>query len=145
MSASVPSAPALTIAGAAIHPLVVAGDARGWLSAGEIGAQLPFAPLRYFAISRVPPGATRGAHAHWELDQFVVCLHGSLNVILDDGRGRQTIRLDGPSFGIHVSPLTWVALEDFAEGTVVLVLASAVYDEADYIRDYSDFLEAVRR
>ena len=121
-------------------PVIV--DSRGTLSFGEVGAHLPFAPQRYFTLSAIADGQSRGAHAHRELHQFLVAIQGECRVVLESGAGaRDELRLDRPSIGLHVPPMTWVELDDF-KNSVVLVLASDVYREDDYIRDFETFKRA---
>ena len=91
----------------------------------------------------VPTESSRGAHAHKELHQFIVCLSGSFDVAIDDGECQANIHLNRPWKGLHIPPMIWASEINFDPGTVCLVLASAEYDEADYIRDYSDYLNAL--
>lgn len=116
-------------------------DSRGLLSFGEVGAQLPFTPRRYFTISNVPDLEVRGEHAHRDLHQFCVCLQGSCVVVTDDGLLRTDITLDSPGIGLHLPPLTWCTLTSFTQDSVLLVLASEMYRADDYIRDYKEFLQ----
>ena len=128
------------VAGARIVRLPARAEARGTLTFGQIGEHLPFLPRRYFVLSDVPPGAERGAHAHRACDEFLVCLHGSCTLELDDGRRRGTLRLDSPTTGVHTPPGIWLRLSDFTRHAVLLVLASDPFDERDYIRDYGEFV-----
>jgi len=88
--------------------------------------------------------ASRGAHAHRTLHQFLTCVHGRCHVIADDGKGRQEFVLDSPSQGLHLPPMVWSMQYRYSPGAVLLVLASEVYDEADYIHDYDQFLHLAR-
>lgn len=115
-------------------------DARGSLSFLEGGRHVPFDIKRIFYLHDLTPGSSRGGHAHRRLHQVIVALHGSFKVTLDDGASRDTYLLDRPNRGLHVVPGTWNELTDFSAGAVCLVLASDYYDEADYIRDYDEFL-----
>jgi len=108
----------------------------------EVPSTLPFVPHRVFYIYHVPDGAKRGAHAHRTLHQCVVCMTGSMDVTLDDGRRRETFRMDDPAICLYVPPLTWTIQEKFAPGTTYFILASAPYDESDYLRMYDDFISA---
>jgi acetyltransferase-like isoleucine patch superfamily enzyme/dTDP-4-dehydrorhamnose 3,5-epimerase-like enzyme len=128
--------------GVTVTPLPIVSDARGSLSFAQFGEQLPFVPRRYFLLFDVPAGAIRGAHAHRELEQFIVCVHGSCRVILDDGSRRGELQLSSPECGVHVAPMLWTTVVPDSRETVVLVLASAEFDQADYIRDYDEFLDA---
>ena len=124
--------------------LPLLSDARGSLTFGETGQHLPFTPERYFAIFGVPAGEARGHHAHRRIDQFLVCLRGSCLVEAESGQGRETVRLEGATMGLHVPPRTWLVMRDFSEDAMLLVLASEPYEEAEYVRDYAEFQELVR-
>jgi hypothetical protein len=131
------------VAGARLVDIKLIGDERGLLSFGEVGNPLPFTPTRYFTISNVPSDTARGGHAHLECHQFLACIAGSCSVELDDGIRCDQLILASPGQGLHVAPMTWVTLQDFANGTVLLVLASHNFDEGDYVRRYDDFIAAV--
>jgi len=118
-------------------------DMRGMLSVGEVGAQLPFQPQRCFMVYNVPSKDVRGEHAHKTLHQFLVCVHGSCMVMVDDGQDRAEILLDRPEIGVHIPPMVWAAQYKYSPDAVLLVLASAPYDANDYIRDYDEFLALV--
>jgi dTDP-4-dehydrorhamnose 3,5-epimerase-like enzyme len=118
-------------------------DRRGNLSFIEENRHVPFAIRRVFYVYDIPSGQTRGAHAHKALHQFVVCLSGSLEVELADGRVERTVRLNRPWIGLHIPPMIWANEANFDPGTVYVVLASELYDEADYIRDFKSFKAAV--
>jgi len=115
-------------------------DPRGNLTFLEGDRHLPFDIRRVFYLYDVPTGESRGAHAHHELHQFLVCLSGSFDVALDDGTARKTVHLNRPWKGLHVPPRIWAAEVNFDPGSVCLVLASDVYRESDYVRDYGSFL-----
>src|SRR5690606_5093207 len=118
-------------------------DLRGSLSVGEFGRDLPFVPQRYFLVFGVPSRETRGEHAHRACHQFLVCTHGSVRVLADDGRGRREFLLDSPDAGLHLPPMTWGTQFQYSPDAVLLVLASHAYDAGDYIRDYDEFLSLV--
>lgn len=118
-------------------------DLRGNLTFVEGDRHVPFPVRRVFYLYDVPTGASRGAHAHREQHQFLVCLSGSFDVDLDDGRERRTVHLNRPWKGLHIPPMIWAAEVNFDPGTVCLVLASDTYIEADYIRDYDEFTRLV--
>ncbi|MEG8041228.1 FdtA/QdtA family cupin domain-containing protein [Sphingomonas sp. LR60] len=120
-------------------------DSRGDLSFVEGGRHVPFDIRRVYYLYGMPQGAERGAHGHRALEQLIVPLAGSFEIELDDGRARRTVRLDHPARGLYVCPMIWRDLRGFSKGAVALVLASLVYDEADYFRDYDCFLEAVAK
>ncbi len=117
-------------------------DARGRLSVVDFARDVPFTVRRSFFIADVVAGGSRGGHAHRELHQFIICQAGGLTVMVDDGREQRGIRL-APGQAVHVPPLIWATEQDFAPGTIYLVLASAPYDEADYFRRREDFLAVV--
>jgi UDP-2-acetamido-3-amino-2,3-dideoxy-glucuronate N-acetyltransferase len=114
-------------------------DVRGALSFAEVGAQLPFTPRRVFIQYDVPSREARGEHAHKELHQFLLCVHGSVKTLVDDGRHRAEVVLDRPSLGLHVPPMVWGGQFAYEPDSVLVVLASDSYDPADYIRDYAEF------
>ena len=115
-------------------------DARGNLSFAEEGQQIPFTLKRAYWIYDVPGGESRGAHAHKNLEQLIIALSGSFVVTLDDGREKREFFLNRPYQGLYVGPGLWRNLEEFSSGAVAMVLASELYSEDDYIRDYSEFL-----
>lgn len=120
-------------------------DPRGNLSFIENSRHIPFDIKRVFFLYDVPTDQDRGAHAHKNLHQAIVCLSGGFDVALDDGRQQRRVRLNRPWQALHVPPMIWAAEVSFDPGSVCLVLASALYDEHDYIRDYDAFLQTVRR
>lgn len=119
-------------------------DPRGNLTPIEGGRHVPFAIKRLFYIYDVPTGESRGAHAHRSLHQFLICLSGSFDVSLDDGIGTEVVHLNRPWMGLYIPPMIWAAEINFDPGSVCLVLASDVYREEDYIRDYKDYLGLAR-
>ena len=116
-------------------------DRKGNLSVVENGLTLPFDVKRVYYLYDVPGGESRGAHAHRELSQFIVAASGSFSVTLSDGNERRTFFLNRPYKGLLVRPGMWRDLDDFSSGAVCMVLASDIYKEEDYIRDYEEFLE----
>lgn len=118
-------------------------DSCGSLIYAETGAQLPFTAVRFFVIAGVPTEAVRGRHAHRACQQLAVAVHGSCRMRLTDGAGRDEVTLDSPTIGLYIPPLVWVEQSDFEPETVVLVLASMMYDPADYIRSFPEFLDIV--
>lgn len=115
-------------------------DTRGYLSVIEGGKDIPFEIKRIYYLYMVPEAA-RGAHAHKQLQQLMVATSGSVHVTLDDGINKKTFVLDKPWKGLHVVPGLWRDLDNFAGGTVCMVLASEHYAEEDYIRNYDEFIE----
>lgn len=123
--------------------LSVHGDARGSLIAVEQGADLPFAVRRVYYIYGTVDGVARGFHAHHDLQQLAICVAGSCTMIVDDGAQRVPVPLDRPDRGLHIGSPVWREMADFSEDCVLLVLASAPYEDADYIRDYDEFRRVV--
>lgn len=121
-------------------PLKVASDLRGSLSAIELTSDLPFVPARFFAVFDVPSTDVRGAHAHRRCEQVLVCLRGSVACIVDDGVTREQVRLDRPSVGLYMPPMTWGTQYQYSPDAVLGVFASLPYDSSDYIREYETFL-----
>lgn len=118
-------------------------DARGNLTFVEGSAHIPFAIERVYYLYDVPGGAERGGHAHKELQQLIIAMSGSFDVVLDDGREKKRVHLNRSYYGLYVCPMIWRELDNFSSGSVCLVLASNRYDEADYFRDYDDYLRAL--
>lgn len=116
-------------------------DRKGNLTVVENGKDLPFNVQRAYYLYDVPGGESRGSHAHMELEQLIVAASGSFTVTLDDGRERRSFFLNRPYQGLYVKSGMWRDLSDFSSGAVALVLASDVYKEEDYIRDYQEFLQ----
>ncbi|MCD4825283.1 MAG: FdtA/QdtA family cupin domain-containing protein [Phycisphaerae bacterium] len=114
---------------------------QGNLTPVEGNKDIPFAIERVYYLYDVPGGEARGGHAHKELQQVIVSILGSFDVILDDGRSRKIVRLDRAYYGLYMPRMIWRELENFSSGAICLVLASRLYDENDYIRDYEIFLK----
>lgn len=114
-------------------------DSRGNLSFIEEQNQIPFQIKRVYYLYDVPSGATRGGHAHKALEQIIIALSGSFDVILDDGRNKQAYFLNRPHYGLYIPPGVWRELENFSSNSIALSLVSAPYEESDYIRDYETF------
>ncbi|MCQ2607417.1 MAG: FdtA/QdtA family cupin domain-containing protein [Bacteroidales bacterium] len=115
-------------------------DRRGNITPVENFANIPFGIKRIFYLYDIPGGESRGAHAHKNCHQFLIAASGCFEVVLDDGKNKRTITLNRPFYGLHIPPGIWAAEQGFSSGTVCLVLASEKYDEGDYIRNYSEFL-----
>lgn len=115
-------------------------DEQGSLAYLEQENEVPFEICRVYYLYDFS-GIKRGEHAHRELEQVLIAVHGGLTVHLDDGFDRTSVRLDDPSEGLYLPPMTWRELEDPEPQTVCLVLASDYFDEADYIRDYDTFFK----
>lgn len=114
---------------------------KGSITVVENAATIPFKVERTYYLYDIPGGESRGGHAHKALYQLIVAASGSFNVVLDDGNVKRSFVLNRPYQGLLVVPGIWRELTDFSSGAVCLVLASRVYEEADYIRDYNDFKE----
>ena len=118
-------------------------DGRGELVALECGRQIPFTVRRVYYMYEVPAGCSRGYHAHLQLNQLCIALHGSVKMILDDGVERREVLLDHPTKAVRIGPGVWREMHDFSSDCVLMVLADQAYDESDYIRDYDRFLASV--
>ncbi len=129
----------LAVQGATLSSMPLVEDLRGSLTFGEYDRHLPFLPKRYFVVFGVPTKELRGEHAHRQLHQFLVCLRGSCAVVVDDGCARDEIMMDSATTGLWVQPMVWTSLYKYSSDAVFLVLASDVYDNDDYIRDYDEF------
>ena len=118
-------------------------DPRGNLTFIEANRHVPFEIKRVYYTYDVPGGTERGGHAHKALHQLIIAMSGSFDVVLDDGFQKKHFYLNRSYFGLYVCPMLWRELENFSSGSVCMVLASNLYDEEDYFRDYSDYLRAV--
>ena len=114
---------------------------KGDISVVENGETVPFDVKRIYYLYDVPGGESRGSHGHKQLEQLIIAASGSFTITLDDGKVRRTFTLNRPYQGLLIKPGIWRTLDDFSSGSVSLVLASEKYDEADYIRDYDEFLK----
>ncbi len=118
-------------------------DERGSLVVLEGNQDIPFDIKRVYYIFGTQAGVARGFHAHKELKQVAVCISGRCKFIMDNGSEKQEIVMENPTHGILIDKMQWHEMHDFSDDCVLLVLASNYYDEADYIRDYNDFLLSV--
>lgn len=116
-------------------------DPRGNLTFIEGGDHIPFDIQRVYYLYDVPGGAERGGHAHKGLHQLIVAMSGSFDVVLDDGKNKKRVHLARSYYGLYVCPMIWRELDNFSSGSVCMVLASNKYDEADYYRNYNDFMK----
>lgn len=121
------------------------GDNRGALVALEANKTVPFDIKRVYYIFDTKDGVARGFHAHKALKQVAVCVTGSCRISLDNGNQKQEVLLDSPTKGLVIEHLVWHEMHDFTPDCVLLVLASEHYDEADYIRDYDEFINMVKK
>ena len=116
-------------------------DPRGSLTVAEQMEHVPFDIQRVYWTYDVPSGESRGGHAHRECEEVIIAVSGSFDVTLDFGDHRQTYHLNHPYQGLYVGTGVWRTLDDFSSGAVCLVLASQLFDEEDYIRDYDEYLQ----
>lgn len=116
-----------------------AADERGQVNFLAFDHKLGFTPRRLFWLHHIAPGQWRGRHGHRESHLVTLILNGACKIHLDDGRVKEAVVLDDPAKALHIAPLVWHELTDFAPQTVVLVIASTLYDEAEYLRDYEAF------
>lgn len=119
------------------------GDERGSLISLEQHKNIPFDIKRIYYIFDTQSDLARGFHAHYDLEQVAICMKGSVTFVIDDGTTKETVTLSSPDVGLHIKGLKWREMHDFSEDCVLMVVASELYDEADYIRDYDTFLKEV--
>jgi len=125
-----------------IIQLPVITDPRGNLTFIEGGRHIPFPIERVYYLYDVPGGSERGGHAHKNLHQLIIAMSGSFDITVDDGLRRRRYHMNRSYYGLYIPPMTWRELDNFSSGSVCLVLASAPFLEADYHRDYQEFLTA---
>ena len=113
----------------------------GNITVVENGKNIPFDVKRIYYLYDVPGGESRGGHAHYELEQYIIAASGSFDVILNDGKNKKRITLNRPNFALHILPGLWRELDNSSSGAICLVLASQKYLESDYIREYKEFLK----
>jgi len=115
-------------------------EPRGNLTFIEGGRHIPFEIKRVYYLYDVPGGAERGGHAHRDLHQLIIAMSGSFDVVLNDGTQKKRFHLNRSYSGIYICPMIWRELDNFSSGSVCMVLASNFYDEADYYRNYQEFV-----
>jgi len=135
-----PGVSATEVRGVTLHRLRQVSDLRGSLSVGEFPDDIPFPVRRYFVIYDVPSAETRGEHAHLTCHEFLICVKGSVAVVVDDGQRRQEFLLDSPELGLHMPPMVWGIQYKYSSDAVLLVFASHHYEADDYVRDYDRFV-----
>lgn len=119
-------------------------DPRGNLTFIEGERHVPFKINRAYWIYDVPGGETRGGHAYRELQEFIISLSGSFDVVLDSGDNKKIFSLNRSYFGLYVPNMIWRHMENFSTNAVCLILASLPYSEEDYVRDYKEFLSCIK-
>ena len=134
-----------SVPGVTVHRLPLVDDLRGRLSVGEFPLQIPFVPKRYFVVFDVPGKEVRGEHAHRPVTSSWSACAARSSVVVDDGTASEEIALDGPNVGLYIPPMVWAVQYQYSADAMLLVFASELYDPADYIRDYDEFLAAIRR
>jgi acetyltransferase-like isoleucine patch superfamily enzyme/dTDP-4-dehydrorhamnose 3,5-epimerase-like enzyme len=133
----------LAVPGVQLIPMPIIDDLRGALTFGQYPDHLPFLPQRVFLVYDVPSSKIHGEHAHRTLKQFLVCIVGSVHVAVDNGTVTDTVLLNGPGVGLYVPPMVWSTQYAYTPDAMLMVLASDVYDENEYVRDYDDYLRLV--
>ena len=134
-----------TIDDCRIIQLPTINNRQGNISPINAGIDIDFDIKRVYYLYDVPGGAERGGHAHKQLRQLIVSVMGAFDVIVDDGTKRKTIHLDRANYGLYIPTMIWRELDNFSSGAICLVLASLYYDEADYYRNYDEFLQALKK
>jgi hypothetical protein len=119
-------------------------DRRGNLTYVEGGNHIPFDIKRVYYLYDVPGGSDRGAHAHRRLHQFILAMSGSFDIVLSDGNSERRFHLNRSYYGLYVCPMMWRTLDNFSSGSVCMVLASEPFDESDYIRSHTEFIQVAR-
>lgn len=130
----------LGVSESALYLMRKVTDPRGSLTVGEVPTEVPFDPKRYFVVYGVPSSELRGEHAHKECEQFLLCLSGSVRVLLDDGESRCEVILDRPEMGVYMPSMIWGTQYQYSRDAVLLVFASMPYSADDYIRQYEEFI-----
>ena len=119
------------------------GDERGQLVALEEFNDIPFEIKRVYYMYDTKEGVRRGFHAHKELEQILICIHGSCKILMDNGTEKKVVSLEKPYEGLYIANDIWREMYDFSPDAVLMVLASEVYNEDDYVRDYDEFIKMV--
>jgi UDP-2-acetamido-3-amino-2,3-dideoxy-glucuronate N-acetyltransferase len=132
------------VSNAELINLPVFSDIRGQLIVGEFNKAIPFNVKRYFTVFNVPSSETRGAHAHKECHEFLICVKGSVSVLVDDGINKEEYLLNNPREGLYIKPMTWTVQSNYSLDAVLIVFASDHYYAEDYIRNYDEFIDLVK-
>ena len=117
------------------------GDRNGHITSINNQIEVPFITKRIFYLYDIPGGESRGAHAHIKCHQFLIAVSGSFEVLLNDGKSQRLVQLNNPKIGLHIPPGIWASELNFSSGAICLVLASELYDNLDYLRNYHEFIE----
>jgi dTDP-4-dehydrorhamnose 3,5-epimerase-like enzyme len=123
--------------------LPIVHEPRGNLTFVEGKHHIPFNIARVYYLYDIPGGADRGGHAHKNLEQFIVAMSGSFDIHVTDGKKERSFHLNRSYYGLYIPKMVWRYIDNFSSGSVCLVMASDVYKEEDYIRNYNDFMKAV--
>lgn len=134
----------MSISNCRIIGLPIIHDPRGNLTFIETERHVPFAIKRVYYLYDVPGGSERGGHAHKDLHQLIIAMSGSFDVVLDDGKVKSRYHLNRSHYGLYICPMIWRELDNFSSGSVCMVVASNFYDEADYYRNYENYLTAIQ-
>jgi hypothetical protein len=118
---------------------------KGNLTFIEAGRHIPFDVRRVYYLYDIPGGEDRGGHAHRALHQLIIAMSGSFDIHLDDGRAKKIVHMNRSYYGLYICPMIWREIDNFSSGAVCMALASELYDEADYYRDYDQFIRDARK
>ena len=118
---------------------------KGNLTFIEAGRHVPFDVRRVYYLYDIPGGEDRGGHAHRALHQLIIAMSGSFDIHLDDGRAKKIVHMNRSYYGLYICPMIWREIDNFSSGAVCMALASELYDEADYYRDYDQFIRDARK
>lgn len=140
-----PASVSLDVGGSELYLMRRITDQRGSLTVGEVPSEVPFLPQRYFIVFDVPSTELRGEHAHKQCQQFLICLHGSCRLLLDNGFQRCEVILDRPDMGVYMPEMVWGTQYQYSPDAVLLVFASLPYEADDYLRTYDEFLAELGR
>lgn len=121
------------------------GSEEGYLTPIEALGDIPIEIKRVYYIYDTSPDVVRGNHAHTRLEQVLICLKGSCDILIDNGAEKETIRLESYTEGLYIGTDVWREMSNFSENCILLVLANARYHEEEYIRSYDDFLKHVKK
>ena len=134
----------LLVPGVQLIPMPIIDDLRGALTFSQFPDHLPFIPKRVFLVYDVPSSKIHGEHAHRTLQQFLICIVGSVHIAIENGTATDTVLLNGPGVGLYVPPMIWSTQYAYTHDAILLVLASDIYDESEYIRNYDEYLQLMK-